>query len=111
MNWMRTSTTTPSRGGALATSFDYDLIKDAPLTEYGVVEDDVLWENLEAFLKIVVPVAESVGVKLAMHPDDPPQLWPFAGSAHHAEHRQLPTTAGPVSGGGSIAHCVRATSR
>jgi mannonate dehydratase len=80
MNWMRTSTTTPSRGGALATSFDYDLIKDAPLTEYGIVEDGVLWENLEAFLKIVVPVAESAGVKLAMHPDDPP-LSPIRGLA------------------------------
>jgi mannonate dehydratase len=80
MNWMRTSTTTPSRGGALATSFDYDLMKDAPLTEYGIVEDGVLWENLEAFLKIVVPVAESAGVKLAMHPDDPP-LSPIRGLA------------------------------
>jgi mannonate dehydratase len=80
MNWMRTSTTTPARGGALATSFDYELMKDAPLTEYGVVEDDLLWENLEAFLKIVVPVAEEAGVKLAMHPDDPP-LSPIRGLA------------------------------
>ena len=78
MNWMRTSTTTPARGGALATSFDYELMKDAPLTEYGEVAEDVLWENLEAFLKIVVPVAESAGVKLAMHPDDPP-LSPIRG--------------------------------
>jgi mannonate dehydratase len=78
MNWMRTSTTTPARGGALATSFDYDLIKNAPLTEYGEVEEDVLWENLEEFLKIVVPVAEEAGVKLAMHPDDPP-LSPIRG--------------------------------
>jgi len=78
MNWMRTSTTTPARGGALATSFDYELMKDAPLTEYGEVAEEVLWENLEAFLKIVVPVAESAGVKLAMHPDDPP-LSPIRG--------------------------------
>ena len=80
MNWMRTSTTTPARGGALATSFDYELMKNAPLTEYGEVADEVLWENLEAFLKIVVPVAESAGVKLAMHPDDPP-LSPIRGLA------------------------------
>ena len=80
MNWMRTSTTTPARGGALATSFDYELMKNAPLTEYGEVPDEVLWENLEAFLKIVVPVAESAGVKLAMHPDDPP-LSPIRGLA------------------------------
>ncbi|MCJ7551436.1 MAG: mannonate dehydratase [Anaerolineae bacterium] len=80
MNWMRTSTTTPARGGALATSFDYELMKNAPRTEYGEVPDEVLWENLEAFLKIVVPVAESAGVKLAMHPDDPP-LSPIRGLA------------------------------
>lgn len=80
MNWMRTSTTTPARGGALATSFDYELMKNAPLTEYGEVPDEVLWENLEAFLRIVVPVAESAGVKLAMHPDDPP-LSPIRGLA------------------------------
>ena len=80
MNWMRTSTTAPARGGALATAFVFELVKNAPLTEYGEVGDDVLWENLEAFLKIVVPVAESAGVKLAMHPDDPP-LSPIRGLA------------------------------
>jgi len=71
-NWLRTSTTTPSRGGALATSFDLELLRDAPLTEYGIVTEDQLWANLEYFLKAVVPVAEQAGVKLAMHPDDPP---------------------------------------
>ena len=71
-NWMRTSTTTPSRGGALATSFDLELLRDAPLTEYGTVTEEQLWANLEYFLKAVVPVAEKAGVKLAMHPDDPP---------------------------------------
>jgi len=77
-NWMRTSTTVPSRGGALATGFDYALMRDAPLTEYGVVTEDQLWENLEYFLKAVVPVAEKANVKLAMHPDDPP-LSPIRG--------------------------------
>ncbi len=77
-NWMRTSTTTPSRGGALATAFDYELLKDAPLTEYGIVTEAQLWENLDYFLKAVVPVAEEAGVKLAMHPDDPP-LSPIRG--------------------------------
>ena len=77
-NWMRTSTTAPARGGALATGFDNSLMKDAPLTEYGVVTEDQLWDNLEYFLKAVVPVAEQAGVKLAMHPDDPP-LSPIRG--------------------------------
>jgi len=77
-NWMRTSTTVPSRGGALATGFDNDLMRNAPLTEYGVVTEDQLWENLRYFLEAVVPVAEKANVKLAMHPDDPP-LSPIRG--------------------------------
>ena len=72
INWLRTSTTIPSRGGALATGFDYDLIKNAPLTEYGIVPEERLWESLDYFLKAVVPVAEKWNVQLAMHPDDPP---------------------------------------
>jgi mannonate dehydratase len=77
-NWMRTSTTTPSRGGAVVTGYDHQLMKDAPLTEYGVVTEDQLWENLRYFLERVVPVAEKANVKLAMHPDDPP-LSPIRG--------------------------------
>jgi mannonate dehydratase len=71
-NWMRTSTTTPTRGGALATAFDYATVANEPPTEYGVVSEERLWENLEYFLRRVVPVAEAAGVQLAMHPDDPP---------------------------------------
>jgi mannonate dehydratase len=77
-NWMRTSTTVPSRGGALATGYDHALMKNAPLTEYGEVSEERLWDNLDYFLKAVVPVAEEAGVKLAMHPDDPP-LSPIRG--------------------------------
>jgi mannonate dehydratase len=77
-NWMRTSTTVPARGGALATGYDHSLMIDAPLTEYGIVSEEQLWKNLEYFLKAVVPVAEQAGVKLAMHPDDPP-LSPIRG--------------------------------
>jgi mannonate dehydratase len=77
-NWMRTSTTVEARGGALATGFDYELLKKAPLTEYGVVTEDALWENLKYLLEIIVPVAEKANVKLAMHPDDPP-LSPIRG--------------------------------
>ena len=77
-NWTRTSATIPTRGGALATGFDYDVYKNAPLTEYGEVSEETLWETLEYFLKAVVPVAEKWNVQLAMHPDDPP-LSPLRG--------------------------------
>ena len=78
VNWLRTSTTVPSRGGALATGYDHDLMRNAPLTEYGVVSEERLWDNLHYFLERVVPVAEEANVRLAMHPDDPP-LSPIRG--------------------------------
>jgi mannonate dehydratase len=72
LNWIRTSTTTPARGGALATAYDHSLMRNAPPTEYGVVPEAKLWDTLAHFLERVVPVAKRAGVKLAMHPDDPP---------------------------------------
>lgn len=77
-NWMRTSTTTPSRGGALVSGYDHKLMSNAPLTEYGIVTEAQLWENLHYFLERIIPVAEKANVKLAMHPDDPP-LSPIRG--------------------------------
>ena len=77
-NWLRTSTAVPTRGGALTTGYDHDLMRNAPPTEFGVVTEERLWDNLRYFLERVVPVAEKARVKLAMHPDDPP-LSPIRG--------------------------------
>ncbi len=77
-NWMRTNTNTPSRGGSVVTSYDHSLMKDAPPTENGPISEETLWETLEHFLRVVLPVAEKANVKLAMHPDDPP-LSPIRG--------------------------------
>jgi mannonate dehydratase len=72
INWSRTSITTPTRGGALVTSYDHDLIRDTPLTDAGIVTEDQLWASLRYFLERVLPVAEQAGITLAVHPDDPP---------------------------------------
>ncbi len=72
IGWYRTSVTIPDRGGSLVSGFDYELIKDAPPTEVGIVTQEQMWDNLTYFLKAVVPTAEEAGVKLALHPDDPP---------------------------------------
>lgn len=79
-NWTRTSTTTPARGGALVTSYDHALMRNAPATEAGEVADDQLWDALGVFMERIVPVAERAGVKLALHPDDPP-ISPIRGMA------------------------------
>jgi mannonate dehydratase len=77
-NWLRTSTTVPARGGALATGYDHALMQSQPLTPHGEVSEEQLWENLDYFLRRIIPVAEAANVKLAMHPDDPP-LSPIRG--------------------------------
>jgi len=71
ISWARTDMARPGRGGALMTAFDYDVIKNEPLTEYGNFPAEKMWEALEYFLKAVVPEAEQIGMKLALHPDDP----------------------------------------
>jgi mannonate dehydratase len=76
-NWLRTNMSTPARGGSIVTSFDYGDVTTEP-TELGPISEDELWVTLDYFLKKVVPVAEKCGVKLAMHPDDPP-LSPIRG--------------------------------
>lgn len=42
------------------------------IAAYGALGEEGLWRNLERFLKTTVPVAEECGVRLAIHPDDPP---------------------------------------
>jgi mannonate dehydratase len=71
--WMRTGLTTRVRGDALSSTYDHREMENAPeITEYGEISEERLWENLEYFLKKVIPVAEEAGVKLGLHPDDPP---------------------------------------
>lgn len=79
-NWLRTNTAVPSRGGSLVSGYDHALLAEAPPTELGPIGEEELWDNLEYFLRRVVPVAERWNVKLAMHPDDPP-LSPIRGVA------------------------------
>ena len=61
------------RAGAGMTAFDYDRVKDLPpLPDEGAHNLEEMWKNIAYFLKAVVPVAEQSGVRLALHPNDPP---------------------------------------
>ena len=42
------------------------------LRRYQEVSEDDLWANLTYFLEQVIPIAEEAGIKMAIHPDDPP---------------------------------------
>ena len=93
----RTSSTTPGRGGAHVTSFDLSLVQatgttaqrafvsnrdkqiDGMFTQAGseaaeevIATADQMWANYEHFMRAVLPVAKEAGVRLALHPDDPP---------------------------------------
>lgn len=75
-NWMPNSVwRTPNvvvRGGAFATAFDYEFVKDDPPTHGGDHDEEDMWENLEYWIKAITPVAEEEGIRLGIHPDDPP---------------------------------------
>ena len=52
-------------------SYTKDEIKDL-FKAYAVIGEEGLWDNLTYFLQKVIPVAEECGVRMAIHPDDPP---------------------------------------
>jgi len=61
------------RAGAGLTAFDYDRLKNLPpLPKEGAHTLEEMWANITYFLKAVIPVAEESGVRMALHPNDPP---------------------------------------
>ncbi|MEA1065495.1 mannonate dehydratase [Erwinia sp. HR93] len=45
----------------------------ARLAEYDGIDKAQLRENMAYFLRAIIPVAEEAGVRMAIHPDDPPR--------------------------------------
>lgn len=106
LGWIRTSRTTPGRGGALVSAYDNRQESALPTIPGAPQDEDSLWENLKYFLERVIPVAEEVGVTLAMHPDDPP-ISPIRGVARimgtpQAFERLLELNSSPAN---SITFC------
>lgn len=107
-DWMRTDFAMPLIDGSTAMSYrEADLAKfdlsrglerlaawssgydgeqlAAAFSRYQVIDESRLREHLAAFLRDVVPVAEEVGVRLAIHPDDPP--WSLFGLPRVVKHQ------------------------
>ena len=65
--WTRTGEYA-DRAGSLVTGFE--LKKFSP--DETAIDEERLWQNYFYFIKAVLPYAERYGVRLALHPDDPP---------------------------------------
>lgn len=94
-DWLRSELKREQDDGATALAYDEDTVLSMnPLTselslpgwdesytkeqlkellgQYKAIGEEQLWANLQVFLQAVIPVAEESGVKMAIHPDDPP---------------------------------------
>ena len=69
---IRTSDSISRRGDSRSTGYNHAQSEGADLHPAADITEDELWNNLQYFLDEVVPVAEEAGVKMALHPDDPP---------------------------------------
>lgn len=85
--WLRSDIAALVRGGALSSAYDHTQMEARgpaavpdlkPGPDGTVIGEEQLWEHFAYFSSQVVPVAEANGVKLALHPDDPP-LSPIRG--------------------------------
>jgi mannonate dehydratase len=72
IGWYRSNMQDRGRGGVLTMSFDSRDAEKQGLTQWGRISEEQVWSNIEYFLKAVIPAAEKAGVKMALHPDDPP---------------------------------------
>jgi mannonate dehydratase len=106
---------TSIRGGAVATDFDFEIVKavndmascekvravlqgwplsceNIEITRDHEYSEEELWQNLEYWIKTVTPIAEKEGIRLGIHPDDPP-VPSIAGLPrllrNHAAYRRL----------------------
>ena len=85
-NWMPNSvwrsSGTQIRGGTDVTAWDnaaddqHSIIDISDETQVLLAEYDTsaenMWKCLEYWIKVITPVAESAGIRLGIHPDDPP---------------------------------------
>ncbi len=65
----------PLRGELSLPGWDSSYQKEelrALMEAYAALSHEDLWENLRYFLEGIIPTAEEAGIRMAIHPDDPP---------------------------------------
>ncbi len=87
----RTDMVSGGRGGARVSAFDLGQARNGnalaqykltpPVAADRFIGAGEMWANHQYFLDAVLPVAEECGVRLALHPDDPPVDEPLGGIA------------------------------
>ena len=102
LGWTRTNFKVEERGGAVTSEFDLEASKALGLTRSGEVSEEKMWSNITHFLKEVMPVADKFGVRMALHPDDPP-ISPLRGIARiltsaRAYRRVMDIVPSPMNG-------------
>ena len=58
--------------GARAGRVDLKEMYQRPYTHGRAYTEREIWDNFEYFMREIIPVAEEAGVRLALHPNDPP---------------------------------------
>lgn len=95
------------RGGAASFRFDLqeylEETREAPLSHGRVYSEEEMWAHYDYYLERILPVAEEAGVRLALHPDDPPVMASLRGVARLFRHfegfrRAMDTFASPCHG-------------
>ena len=71
--------TTKNSNGFTLPGWEPDRLKELErvLNIYKDIDEDKLRENYKYFLEKIIPVCEEVGIRMAVHPDDP--AWPVFG--------------------------------
>ncbi len=61
-----------TRGGIPTREFDMELARNLPLSHDRTYSEEEVWDTFTRFIREVMPVAEEAGVRIGLHPDDPP---------------------------------------
>ena len=60
------------RDAAAENGLAFEVVESVPVPEDIKLGEESLWRNLHTFLEAVIPAAHEAGIRMGIHPDDPP---------------------------------------